>query len=46
MTQNWTKKITRKNEDDEKSQKITQKISWMVMYIEKKIIISKNIYGI
>jgi hypothetical protein len=32
MMQNWTKKITRKNEDDQKFQKNTQKILSMVMY--------------
>jgi len=36
MTQNWTKEITRKNEDELKFQKIIQKILSMVMYIEKK----------
>ena len=36
MTQNWTKKITRKNEDYWKFQKNIQKILSMVMYIQKK----------
>ena len=47
MTQNWTKKITRKNEDDWKFQKIyTKDIINGYVYIEKKIINFKNIYGI
>jgi hypothetical protein len=37
MTQNWTKKITRKNEDDYKFfQKNIQKILSLVKYVEKK----------
>ena len=33
MMQNWTKTITRKNEDDQKSPKNRQKILSMVFYM-------------
>ena len=33
MMHNWTKTITRKNEDDQKFQNIIQEILSMVMYI-------------
>ena len=47
MMQNWTKTITRKNEDDQKFQKSIQKILSIAMYIyKKKILIFKIIYGI
>ena len=33
MMQNWTKKNTTKNEDDEKIEKLKKKIISMVMYM-------------